>query len=701
MSLPNNPAVTSTLRRSKQSINPQGYHARAVVLGFAKLGTRNQIYTLRSEADLSQFGNGEGIEAAAEIGSQAGWPVNFVPVEGTGQTPSAITKTAASGAVPKTLYGQILLTGAANGSMLFRALVAGGTLTVQTGGALAAAVNGTAVLLTIPAATTATAVDTFYNGVDPGATAARAIFTDAIIGTGAGNAGTTLATTSADAGGLTFRAPDNTNTYRVRIQMPGINPTASPTAVYAGNDLTLTHATDAAGTPLTTADQFAALPAVTGGVILVSSGGTGLAGPAAAYSTLQYGSTAAMTVSGTAPDDLAIVVVVTRGGTIGNTGLAFQWSADGGVSFSSDIAIPVSGIKLLSDGVLNTGLTVTFTGVLEVGDKWTFTAARPVVAPADILLAVDGVCAATSYKLGFLLPMFACDKTNAALIDAKLQAAYQNMRLRAVVNVRDFNNAETRSQFEAALGNDFVGFVSAHGLVRVAAGHYSSRSTYTGRIYRRPISMIWAGRRCAIAVHQDPMEKELGQLPNIQFVKDASGIVTNPGIYYDAFPNGALPSQRFICLRTWPGEEGAFYVNTSPTMGDASDVGYSLVPYSDFVIECDRIAAAELTEATIGKSFRTIPRPENDLIPAGAIDVRDCNALDARINTVLKAYMYGVKTDGNVSASDMPPGEKPYRTRRDYSYASLNPAIVKGRLNIYLRPIALYVELDVQPVLPG
>lgn len=699
MALPNNPAVVSTLRRSRQAINPQGAHGRAVVAGYSSGGLPQQLYTLRSDADLAQFGNGEGIEAAAEIGSIAGYPVDFIPVTGTGQSPGSVTKTPASGAVPKTLFGQILLTGAANGSMLFRQLVSGATLTVQAGGALASTVNGTAVLLTIPPGTTATAVDTFYNGADPGATAARAIFSDAIIGTGAGNAGTTLATTSADAGGLTFRAPNGNNTYRVRIVMPGANPTASPTAVYAGNDLTLTHATDAAGTPLTTAAAFAALPAVTGGPITVDSGGSGLAGFQSSYQTLQYGSTGTMTVSGSGTDEYNVICRVTRGGSVGSTGLAFQWSADGGYTFSADVAIDATGIKQLSDGVLNTGLTVTFANTLEADDSFTFSASKPSVSVADLLAAADVACASVSVKRGFFLPIGAFNRSQAAQLDAKIQAAYQSARLRAVVHVRDLNVGETKAQYDAAISADFVGFVSAKGHVRVSAGSFSHISPYTGRTFRRPAVFVWASRRCSIAVHQDPMEKELGPLPHIQYTKDASGIVTNPGIYYDAYPNGALPSQRFICLRTWPGEEGAFYVNTSPTMGDPSDVGYSLVSLADVVVETDRIAAEELREACIGKSFRTIQRAEGPLIPSGAIDVRDANSIDSRVNTKVNAYLFTPKTDGQTSASDPPQGEKPYATRRDYAYSATNPGVVKGRLRIYLRPIAQYVELDVEPAL--
>ena len=103
--------------------------------------------------------------------------MDFVPVEGTPQTPDDPDKTPASGAVAKTVYGSIKLAGAdANGDILFQALQANATLTVQTGMSLTATTNGVAVVLTVPAATAANDVATWWNGVAPAAVAARAVF---------------------------------------------------------------------------------------------------------------------------------------------------------------------------------------------------------------------------------------------------------------------------------------------------------------------------------------------------------------------------------------------------------------------------------------------------------------------------------------------------------------------------------------------
>jgi hypothetical protein len=93
------------------------------------------------------------------------------------------------------VYGRVKLAGTdANGDLTWQAKTGGASIQVQTGGSLAASVNGKAILLTIPTSTAASAVATFWNGADPGAVAAKALADINAEGTGASNAGTTLAT---------------------------------------------------------------------------------------------------------------------------------------------------------------------------------------------------------------------------------------------------------------------------------------------------------------------------------------------------------------------------------------------------------------------------------------------------------------------------------------------------------------------------
>ena len=806
MPTPNNPQVTVNLRKTKLKANPQGYHARGVVVGYTQSGTRNQIYTLRSDGDLAQFKNGEGVEQAAELGSQAGYPVYLVPVDGTGQTPATPAKTPATLGIPKTLYGTLLAYGSAlflgadhNGDILYRALASGATIrhvvagtstarsiavvgsavtvnvATDSGGAVASTETANSILASVLADSSASllvtgaiagggtgaslvaavAVSTLNNGAidyqalapnvtvthvlpttanqslsvppvvngniivnlatnadkEPTSTAAQvvsailaqataaALVTPTAGGSGAGLAGA-LASAQLDDGAVIYTALTDAATTVAHV-VSGSN-TALSVPPVSGGHVIVNVGTDSAGFPVSTAAAIAAaVQAVPTAAALVSStaggAGTGKAG-AKAQTSLGYGSTGALTVAGTSHDQHTIGVRITRPGTVGAAGLAFVWTADNWVTESAEVLIPSTGIVALKDSRLDTGLTITFTGVLEKNDAWLFVADKPLVAFADIQAAIDVVKVATSYKLGFITTPTVLSRTQTQQIDQTLQAVRNLMWLRFYGNVRDYNTGETKVQFEAAIGNDFLGFNSEDGLIRMCAGFFSHLSTYSGRNYRRPAVFQEVARRCSLAVHQDAMEKALGGLLNIRYAVAADGTVIDPGIYYDCFPSGALQSQRFICLRSWPGEPGQFYINTSPTMSDPSDEGYSRVEYSDVLFEVSRIMQTRLDD-TIGKTYQDIPQAESDLIPAGAIDSSDARMIDDYVNEAAEQYLFSKKTDGNTSASPLLPGERTYTTRRDYAYGNENPRTVRGTGRVRLRGVNEQVVLDVTPSL--
>jgi len=702
----NNPGVEVTLRNGQQVINPQSYHARGIVIGYSSRLTRNQLYVMRGQQDLPNAGNGEGIEQVAEIGAQAGFPVGFIPVDGTGQTPGNPDKTPASGAVAFKVLGKIKLPGAdANGDIIFSALVDGATLTVQSGGALAATTNGAAVVFTIPAGTAANDVETWWNGVSAEAVAARAVFSISTEGTGASNAGTTLATTNSNLGNLSFSAPDEG--YEVRVVVSGNNTALSASYGGTGNkQLTINLATDADGTPTSTATAVktvadAALPLPATGrisIAIVGAGG-GLAGSQASFYPLVYGSSAALAVSGTSHDQFTIGIRFLTGGAVGSTGIAYEWTADGWVTTSAPTQLPVSGIiNTLRDSVLDTGLTLTVTGTIERGDKWEFVAPKPVVSFAAIQTAIDALLALTGLRYGFVVATIPHTRTQLALAEAPLLAARNRVWLRYRAPMRDLNDGETRAQYEAALAADLLGYNSDKGMVLASGGYFSHLSTYSRRNYRRPATFVWNGRRCSLALHQDPMQKDLGPLPNMRYAKAADGSVIDAGIYYDAYPTGSLPSARLMCLRTFDSEgDGRFFINNSVTLSDASQPQYSRAPYVDVLFETARAATYLLEQAVIGKSFTTISAPEGDLIPAGALSFEDAERIDTQVNAGLEALLKSIKTDGNASVGDLEPGQKIYQTRRDYSYAASDPKKVLGRIRIKLRGIAEYAEVDITP----
>lgn len=707
---PNNPTATVNLNRSRFAENPQGLHGIGIVIGYTAGGHRNTIHQLVSDESLKQFKGGEGAEHAAEIGAEAGYPVYLLPIEGTRQSAGSVTKTPASAGVPYTVYGSVLLNGAdLDGDVLFQGLRAGVTLTVVSGVTLGFAfsgVDGNDVTLTVTGTTTGAQLETAYLASADAQTRMSTIFygdKDSVVGQ-------TLAKTAFDLGRVTYTplAPG----YELKH---GLSANTTTTAAFgtAPNDkqLTLSVGKNADGQPIgTPAGAISVLAPITNNKIDVDvqAPGSGTLGLLPSFVPLQFGSTGAMTVSGTGTDAYDVLIQATRSASVGSGSAAFIWSADGGITWSSEVVIPSSGVVFLRDASIDTGLLLTFTGTLELGDIWSFSVAKPVVAFADILSALDIIEADTTVAAGFITSPTSINRTQAAQIEAWLLKVRQRKWLRGFFNTRDGGAQETIQAFEASIETDFLGFTSDKGALRMLAGYYSHfPSPLTGRRFRRPLVMNYTGRRCRMAVHQDPMERATdaggGPLSRIRFAKDpVTGAVIDPGIYYNAYPSGRLPAQRFICARTYdsPSDVGKFYINTSPTMSDPSDRGYSRVPYGDYIFECARVAQVPLND-TLGKTYASIPEEESALIPAGALDAAAAQGIDNKVNEPLEKYMFSVKTDGNPSGSPNPSGERPYKTRRDYNYASGNPPTVRGSISVYLRAINEQVVVDLTPVLPG
>src|SRR5579872_1741787 len=138
--MPNLPGVDVSLQSVSETLNPQSLSSIFMVCGPSSAGPLDTPTKLNSLADCAQFGNGPGIEQAAEIGSTAGWPVFFTRTVTTNVSVlSAVAKTPATqSGTPLEIFGQILLPGSAGnhlGNVIIESLVPGITLTVVQGGA--------------------------------------------------------------------------------------------------------------------------------------------------------------------------------------------------------------------------------------------------------------------------------------------------------------------------------------------------------------------------------------------------------------------------------------------------------------------------------------------------------------------------------------------------------------------------------------
>ena len=679
------PGIQVIFRRSSTPPNPQDLAGIPCVIGPSSSGTTNTLTTLTTLADLAPFGHGPGVEHAAEILNVAGGPVYFVrPNTTTPSTLSSVTKTLGNPVgTPVTAFGSVLVPGGtATGDVLVTAKQAGVTLQVINPGVVTAAttvnVTGTAIVVTLKHdGTNITETGTGLAAAINGSVPAFALVGAAAQGGGAGTAGA-LATAALDDGAINFTALQAGVSFE--ILWSGVN-TAFATAYNVGlKKVTVTLATDANGRPTTTATQALTLAgglnnlaSANPGVFTataVAAGGKLLA--AKAITVLPFGSSGTASVAGTPADQYNFIVQVVRAGTVGSASpVGIQWSCDGLV-YTSEVLVPNSGIVLLKDQFIDTGVTITLTGTFDVGDKFTFTSSLPTTGTTDYLTAIDAAIADTSKKFGYITLSGSVNRSFGTSIDSRLQVTLQDRFLYGLVNTREQAEgvpAETEDQWMTSISVDFAGYQSQKGLLSVCAGAVSHLSTYTGRTFRRPAVFVASARNSSIPVHEDLGKTDSGTLRNVL------------GIYHDESKKYGLEPQRFITTRTFSDRPGEFYFTSSPTMSDPSDTAYTLLQYTKVALSVGRIAK-ETAFPLINDSLQPLASPDSTGAPAGALAFSEAKNIEDFISAAVKRFLFKIKTDGKVSASLQ---DKYVTVLRNYSYSATREL----RMEITVTPLGL------------
>lgn len=310
--------------------NPESKYGVFFVMAPCSQGPYDTIRECKNNTDLLTLGDGPLPTLVANILRRAGGPVFALRSRST--IPGAIwseglVKEPAIRTYSLYVYGRIKLSGAdANGDLVWMSKSLGVSLQVQTGGALAHSIAGSAILLTIPAATAASDVVTYWNG-EADLVALASIKAE---GTGASNAGTTLAATSFDKGTLKYTGLDAG--YTVRQKEAGNATVLNHTYGGAGNkEVTIDLATDADGTATSTANAvIAELDDITNKFSVVAVGdGLGLAGTQASLTAIPFGSAGSAALSGTPYDRANLVIEILTTGTVAGTPApTFRWAVD-------------------------------------------------------------------------------------------------------------------------------------------------------------------------------------------------------------------------------------------------------------------------------------------------------------------------------------------------------------------------------------
>lgn len=669
------PAVRTTLLASDAPVNPQDLSSLAHVVGPCSAGPIGVPTLLAKPADLAQFGWGPGIEMAGEIGATAGWPLLFTrSTTTTVSVLGTITKTDPAGAVgtPFTLYGGVIIPGAdKDGRVFIRAKDDGVTITVVQGAdgdtLLMTAVGKAITIRTAAAAgaitTTGTLLQAYVLPVDV------ALLIEQPVKYGTGASLITAMASTALAGKIVVTP--KVQGVKLKFSTYGGNDTALSAAVANTTEITVTPGTNTDSQPTLSKDSAtqlkAAIDAVASALVTVTVGtgalmsGIGAAENAAAFHNLVFGSTAALSISGTPNDGYPLQLKAVRAAAVAaSPAPTIRWSADGGVSWSSETVIPASGSVALKDSLLDTGLTATFTGTLAADDLWTATSTVPASSGSDLLTAYDAALA-TGYRFGFITGPDSVTRAQAALIDAKIQAKLQVRFVKALLSARDIAEGvpgETEAQWISALISDYQGFVSARGLCQVVALPVQHLSPYTGRSYRRPGVFCAAARRAS-----NPMHANIGKV--------RAGVLANvTAIYHDEALSPGLHDQRFITGITYPQKPGFLYLAGGPTMADPSDVAWTLEEWVTVALSGAR-AAAEAAVDEVNDSLPGIAAAEKDTgAPKGALTLAAANDLQVRINQPVETLITKTKTDGKSSASPQPEGVPFVQVLRNNNYIS-------------------------------
>jgi hypothetical protein len=271
--------------------------------------------------------------------------------------------------------------------------------------------------------------------------------------------------------------------------------------------------------------------------------------------------TGSLSASGTPLDAYDVIVKIITGGNL-NEGV-FQYSLDGGDTYSAKLTIPTTGTYVIPD----TGITLTFTtgtGTSFIaGDTFTFTVTAPGASVSSIQTAVD-VLLNSSYIYEWIHVVGPTAQSLWVALDTLAQEAEADYRyIHFIAECRGPESGETVDEWVSAvvaLRNDF-----ASARVSVVAGRLEITDAKTGRLVDRNGAGIYTGRLSTLDVQSSPGKVIEGALPSINQL-NPSGITEG---HIDT-----LDDAGFVTFTQHIGLEG-FYITNGRMMAESiSDYQY-------------------------------------------------------------------------------------------------------------------------------
>jgi hypothetical protein len=325
-------------------------------------------------------------------------------------------------------------------------------------------------------------------------------------------------------------------------------------------------------------------------------------------------------------DGYSIIVLCTAGGALGAA--QFTYSMDGGNTYSGALLVPASGKYVVPD----TGILLTFTNALVLGDAWSCTVTPASYTTTDLTNAMNAALA-DSRTWGFVhvvgpASTVAGAATVATTLDGLLTTALASYRFaRGIIEVPTDTDA-----------NILTAFASTTSL-RVAAvpGFAYLTSPLSGRQFLNPAGFAVAARAGAGAAQ---ISDDLGKVAN-GALPSTSLTATNTALakQRDESATPGLDAGRFTTLRSIIGRIGTFITKGRTLATPGSD--YSLWQ-NGRVID----TACSITRDALLAYLNASLRVNSD----GTINEKDAQGIEASVTSKLNA---GLVAAGDASAASV------------------------------------------------
>jgi hypothetical protein len=411
--------------------------------------------------------------------------------------------------------------------------------------------------------------------------------------------------------------------------------------------------------------EAAAISALSGGVILSVQIPIAATGTAKAVQHTGTGtSVVTVTLDGTvgAYDDYYVVLRPSVGGTIGTTGMTFQFSLDAGRTYTPAIALGTA----VTYAIPNTGITLNFAaGTLVAADTYKFQTIAPAWNAAGVTAAIAALQASQYAIQGWgsmqLVGVAAAADVSTFETNLDTAATTYDVFTRMLASARDLaagsawgGAGETEATWMTSIETAFSA-VSAR-REGVGAGYYNIPSAYpslgTTFRYRRPGMWAVAARVVTIPTQRMASRVSDGQLT--QIVVDPTSDPQDGFVYHDERTVPGLTGTRFQAFRTRIGKGQGFFLDLPNLM---SPVGsdFQFFPQGSVIdIACDitrQVAQDEIDNDLILNANGTIAESEALRIESAIQNRLKENMTDVRMvssTAVVVSRSQNVRTTGKV-----------------------------------------------------